>query len=275
MDAGCGLKMTTNLTSRYGSSKDDANRFSAEAGIYFSRNYCYIRGNEFVLQRMLMPEIFSRQFENALEIGCGVGFKAFLLRDLAHKVVGIDIDRPYHGFPGNRPAAEHGQDVLVRLRCNNVHLEAVPDFIDYLKKHRSSFDLVVSDYVMEHIADVDALHSAIFQSLRPGGAVIHTLPNTHDALEQFVRLNAQSSWKQLAKSILGCFSPRKRTQKMAINGTLVPITHSEFLGDFGQQFDIYRLERNAYAMIDCGYEISRIVPTREHSYTIAALRPRE
>jgi len=249
--------------------------FEREAGSYLAPTYCRVRRNEFLLQRMLAPEIFDREYSRALDIGCGVGFKCLLLGEVAHEVDGIDLDAPYHGFPGSEPAAVFGQRLLSGIGCAWARLEAVHAYDAFLARHADTYDLIVSDYLVEHVADVAALHAAIHAALRPGGAVVHAVPNTHEALDQFVRLNARPSIREFAKAALGMLRRGTRAQKITGHGLLVPIPHSEFLTDYRRQLDVYRLEHNVFAMIEAGFEITRIVPTREHTYTVVARRARD
>ena len=235
--------------------------------------YCRVRRNEFVLQRMLLPDIFDHTYGRALDVGCGIGFKSLLLGDIAREVDGIDLAVPYHGFRGHAPAAVVGQTLLDRVGCTWATLSPVDDLDRFLEGRPEHYDLIVTDYLVEHIADVALLHAAILRALQPGGVVVHAVPNTHDAIEQFVRLNVGASVRDIAKSLVGVLRRRRRAQKMTARGVLVPIAHSEFLSDFGSQFDVYRLERNVFPMIEAGFEIVRIVPTREHCYTVVGRRP--
>jgi SAM-dependent methyltransferase len=260
---------------RYASGKTDvlAARFTTAASEHVSPAYCRTRHHEFLLQRMLLPGVFSRDYEQALDLGCGVGFKALLLGDVAKVVHGVDIDTPYHGFVGKEPAAVAGQKILDAIGCSWATLTTANDFARFLGERERCYDLITSDYVVEHIADVAPLHSAICRALRPGGTVVHTIPNTHDAIEQFIRLNLRPSLRELAKAFVGVLRPRRRAQKITVLGILAPIPHSEFLLDYGAQFDVYRIEHNLFAMIEAGFEIASVVPTREHSYTVVARRP--
>jgi 2-polyprenyl-3-methyl-5-hydroxy-6-metoxy-1,4-benzoquinol methylase len=263
------------LAVRYASEKIDGlvARFASEASGYVPPMYCRTRRHEFLLQRMLLPDVFGRHYEQALDIGCGVGLKSLLLGDVARVVHGVDIDTPYHGFVGHEPAAVAGQKILDAIGCTWATLTAANDFGEFLRERERRYDLITSDYVVEHIADVPSLHSAILHALRPGGTVVHTIPNTHDAIEQFIRLNLRPSLRELAKAFAGLLRPGRRAQKITVLGTLAPIPHSEFLSDYGRQFDVYRIEHNLFSMIDAGFEIATVVPTREHSYTVVARRP--
>ena len=246
--------------------------FEREAAGLIGPGYCRTRRGEFRLQTMLMPEVFARPFNRALDIGCGIGFKALLLGDVATEVDGVDLDVPYLGFAGSEPAVVAGARVLGRIGCAWARLRGAPDLTADLRAHAGGYDLIVSDYLVEHLADLAPFHAAVLDALLPGGTVIHTVPNTHDAIEPFVRLNARPRLREIAKAVIGLVRGGRR-QSLTRFGTLVPIPHSEFLTDYGAQFDVYRVERTAYSMIETGFTISHLQPTREHSYTIVGRRP--
>ena len=248
-------------------------RFEQAVGAYPTPEYCRLRRGEFLLQRMLLPEIFSGRFNRALEIGCGIGYKSLLLAEIAGNVEGIDMSEPYHGFPGNVPAAVYGQQILGKIGAGRVRLSIAEDFAVYLNERKGAYDLVITDYVLEHVPDPAPLYRAIFDALVPGGVAVHTIPNTHDAMDTLLRLNLGASLKEYAKAVAGFFLGRKRRQKLTLNGLLVPITHSEYISDYREQFDVYKLESYVYPMIEAGFVIERVVPTREHSYTLAARKP--
>lgn len=248
-------------------------RFETEIGAYPTPEYCRIRRGEFLLQRMLLPEIFSRRFDRALEIGCGIGYKSLLLAEIAGEVEGIDMREPYHGFPGDQAAAIYGQQILDKIGANRVRLSIAEDFAAYLTARKSAYDLIVTDYVLEHVPEPVPLYRAIYGALAPGGLAVHTCPNTHDAIDTFMRLNLGASIREYLKAVAGLFLGRKRRQKMTWNGLLVPITHSEYISDYARQFDVYKLESYVYPMIEAGFVIERVVSTREHSYTVAARKP--
>lgn len=250
-------------------------RFQEQMGKYATREYCYIRRYEFLLQRMLLPDVFGRRYRHALEIGCGIGYKAMLLTEIATQVDGIDLDTPYHGFPGELPAAESGRRILTGIGCVRVQLTAGADFIGFLRERPSAYDLLVTDYVMEHIREPLPLYEAMYAALEPGGVAVHVLPNTHDALEQFVRLNLNPPFKELLRVAVALLRRRRRRQRIRFNGMFVPVTHSEFIDDYRDQFNVYRLENHVYPMIRCGFDIEKLVPTREHAYTVVARRPKD
>ena len=72
--------------------------FCRETSHSVGPNYFRVRQLEFDLLRMLEPDFFSFAYEKALELGCGIGFKALLTSQFARHVDALDLDAPYHGF---------------------------------------------------------------------------------------------------------------------------------------------------------------------------------
>lgn len=248
-------------------------QFEQTIGPYPTPEYCRLRRGEFLLQRMLLPDIFARRFGRALEIGCGIGYKSLLLSEVADRVEGIDMSEPYHGFPGSLAAAAYGQQILAKIGADRVNLSIAEDFTEFLRGREGAYDLIVTDYVLEHVPEPLPLYRAILAALTAGGVAVHTLPNTHDAIDTFMRLNLGASLREFAKAVAGFLLGRSRRQKLTLHGLLVPITHSEYISDYRRQFDVYKLESYVYPMIEAGFVIERVVATREHSYTVVARKP--
>jgi SAM-dependent methyltransferase len=94
-----------------------------------------------------------------LELGAGTGRQALQLQRHGFDVTAIDLSRSE--YAGNR----------------------VYPVIDYDGRHipfaDRSFDAVFSSNVLEHVADLGAMHAEIRRVLRPGGCCVHILPTHH------------------------------------------------------------------------------------------------
>jgi SAM-dependent methyltransferase len=103
---------------------------------------------------------------SALDVGCGAGFVADLLRRLGWSVVGLDISdyRATSGF----------------------------DFIlgraETLPFPSESFSIVVSNHVIEHVADAAAHLREVRRVLAPGGFAYVATPNRFAVLEPHYKL---------------------------------------------------------------------------------------
>jgi SAM-dependent methyltransferase len=101
--------------------------------------------------------------EDVLDIGCGAGTDTLVAAQMVApvgRVIGIDMTPEM--LSRARAAAEEMSATNVRLVKGDV--EQLP-FAD------SSFDVVISNGVIDLIPDKDAVFSEIFRVLRPGGRV--------------------------------------------------------------------------------------------------------
>lgn len=249
--------------------------FCDAAARYVGPNYFRTRRLEFALQRMLLPHLFCDRYDRVLELGCGIGFKALLMSEFAEHVDAIDIDQPYHGFRANTSSVDIGRELFEEVGSNRIQL-AVGDFSAFMNERPSQYDVVYSDYLFEHVPDLPPLCDAMRTALRPGGVALHILPNTHDALIQLAQENLQPTFRALKKvakaGIKHAFNGIRRRPKMTAAGYFVPETHSEFISDFRDQFEVYRMENYVFPMIEAGFRIDDIVPIREHSLCISCTK---
>lgn len=114
-----------------------------------------------------------------LSSGCGsAGDLAVCLKMGADRVCGIEVDHGLHRLAQARfrdhPAADR-----VDLRQYDGHELPYPD---------STFDLIISLHVVEHVQDADVYMRELFRVLRPGGVLFLELPNRHYWLEQHTLL---------------------------------------------------------------------------------------
>lgn len=91
-----------------------------------------------------------------LEIGGGNGFQAQLLNKLSANVTSIDVCE-----------WQHGERLFPVTLYDGVNIP----FSD------SSFDMVFSSNVLEHVKDIDAILLEMRRVLRPGGIAVHILPS--------------------------------------------------------------------------------------------------
>lgn len=250
-------------------------QFCATAQGLVGPGYFRVRRLEFALQRMLQPQAFASRFEHALELGCGLGYKALLWSGFADEVVGVDMPTTYHGFASRQPAAQAGQDILERVGASRVSLRT-GELLPFLADTPETFDLIYSDYLLEHIEDPATLCRAVHRALRPGGTTLHIVPVASLAYMELARTNASISLASLREAVAGTFKRwlgrERRTASLTPNGWLLPLPHSEFACSFAEQIGIYTLERSLFPMIEAGLTIKAVTPVRDTAVSVWAVR---
>ena len=119
-------------------------------------NY-WFRRHEVVYQR-LADRCAKR---DVLEAGCGEGYGADLLADVARKVIGLDYDES---------AVAHVKARYPRVEMRHGNLAELP-LAD------GSVDVVVNFQVIEHLWDQPQFVAECLRVLRPGGVLMMSTPN--------------------------------------------------------------------------------------------------
>lgn len=143
------------------------------------------------------------------------------------------------------------------------------DTFDFLEQRDATYDMVLSVFVMEHVEEIDRLCHGISKTLKPGGKTLNIVPNTHDTIIQLLQKNLSP----LIENLKTAWKLRKSTARAdggRFGGMIAPITHSEFLSDYREQFAVNSLERYIFPMVRSGLVIRDIKPVREHSFAIVA-----
>lgn len=120
--------------------------------------------NRFVLDFAVR---YARQQGSArvLDFGCGAGRLVQAGRSEGLEMSGADV---YYG--GSRTRIEAEQSGLLGSAIREIR-EGRLEFAN------GTFDLVVNNQVMEHVADLDAVLGEIHRVLRPGGTVLSIFPS--------------------------------------------------------------------------------------------------
>jgi SAM-dependent methyltransferase len=218
--------------------------------------YYETRATEWLL---LVAKLLQRddvRFDRVLELGCGHGFNLALWRLLGGEVVGIDL--PGQVELSKSFLAEHAPDgSITTYATRGEDLEGV----------EGEFDVIVSQYVLEHVDDIGQVLSAARRHLKTDGYVIHVLNNTVDRLDWHTEYRETVSPVRRLQASL-----RDRGLKATLrNPAAYTPPHEPKFGDFAAERNGYRLEgwsrriiREGWAIVDyfASRDINCVLVTR-------------
>ncbi len=102
---------------------------------------------------------------DVLDIGCGTGLMAPLVRPMARHLTGIDLS----------PA------MLERARARDLYDElGEADLVDALNARRAAVDLVVAADVLVYVGDLEPALAGAWRALRPGGVFAFSVERAED-----------------------------------------------------------------------------------------------
>lgn len=111
----------------------------------------------------LPDHIFKqKQIKNICAIGCGSGIELYFLRKK---------------FPNATIVAVNWIDDIPKDLIKKLNIDfQVENLYEYLSKNKSKFDLIFSNYVLEHSTEIDILLKLIKGSLNDEGITINCIP---------------------------------------------------------------------------------------------------
>jgi 2-polyprenyl-3-methyl-5-hydroxy-6-metoxy-1,4-benzoquinol methylase len=112
--------------------------------------------------RMRKLVMLAGQGNRILDLGCGEGWLARLLKENGNDLTGLDF---------TTAAVHTSRKKGIKTFVCNVETDRWP-------VKNSSFDVVVAAELIEHILDTDTLMKKIRRVLKPGGRLIISTPNT-------------------------------------------------------------------------------------------------
>ena len=123
---------------------------------------------------LLYSAIIAKHFPpdkniQVLDVGCGMGFLMLALKTAGYQFIkGIDSD----------------EQQVMSCRQKKLDVSLVNNGADFLNENRGKYDLITAFDVLEHIPasnQIDFVKS-IYESLKPGGIFIATVPNANSVL---------------------------------------------------------------------------------------------
>lgn len=240
--------------------------------------YFRTRTYELRLLRHLAPRLLdpAHRYRAGVELGCAFGFRSMLLMPYCDQLTGFDIPAHYAGCV--QAAFDTSVDVaslLVNQKFGVSRVRFEPRWPTETGLADGAADFVYSEYLLEHAPDLPAVLRECARILAPGGRMVHVVANTTDTTLQFIDANIRSSpatLLELGRSLVAKHVLRRSRSAMQIrpNGTVVPRCHSEFLGAFSQQIELYRIENTLFPILEAGFHIEQVLSTREHNNVILA-----
>eukprot|EP01097_Dermamoeba_algensis_P002788 TRINITY_DN2104_c0_g1_i2.p1 TRINITY_DN2104_c0_g1~~TRINITY_DN2104_c0_g1_i2.p1 ORF type:complete len:192 (-),score=26.51 TRINITY_DN2104_c0_g1_i2:347-922(-) len=111
-----------------------------------------------------------------MEIGCGTGLLSLLLLDELAYVVGQDVSEGMVKVFANKISQHPRKDDMLALHLDLAQVDALKGADTQAQAKTQlplgSFDLIFSQFVLHHVANVEEVISAFSHYLRPGGRVI-------------------------------------------------------------------------------------------------------
>jgi len=192
-------------------------------------------GKDLSFKFVLAPCIFDlskpSNFENVIDLGCGVGFLTKELAQKARYIVGVDMSR---------------ESVNVTLeQCSNlVNVEVVNATIEeYVSSYQDTlFSLAIANMTLMTVLDLDTVVEAIAKILRPGGHFVFTI--THPCFWPFYWKYAFEEWFNYKKEIT--IEAPFKTSLATCNGLVTTHVHRP-------------LERYTSSLIKAGFVIDKVM----------------
>jgi len=156
-----------------------------------------------------------------LEIGCFPGRYLAVFGELGYRLSGIDLTtRVLDELPDWFSSRGY--------QLGEFYQE---DFLEFISRTESSFDIVCSFGFIEHFSDWNAILHMHAKLIKPGGLLVVSVPNFKGELQRY--LHEAFDRENLARHNLAAMSPRQ----WAVN--LIPLGYEVlFAGPFGR-FDFW------------------------------------
>jgi SAM-dependent methyltransferase len=231
---------------------DEAERRRDAFGV--DEGYFPIRTAEFLLLLGKLGRVEDLQTRDVLEVGCGRGWSLRLWCTVARRVVGVDLP----------PAVAAARELLAAFPPGPGRVDLVPGRAEDLTGADGPFDLVVTQYTLEHVDDIPRTLRGLGTRVGPGGHVVHILNSLVDRHDWHIEYRRQCSpWRRLWASL----REQGVTRTLATLGAFTP-AHERRFGDFATETREYRLERWALRLMRAGFEVVDFFQTRDVNWVL-------
>jgi len=195
---------------------------------------------EFLLLLRRVSEKRPLPVRRLLEIGCGAGFTLRLWSLLADHVTGIDLPQ----------AIGQSRKVLATFPPPSRNVELVESRAEDFRA-TDKYDVIVSQYVLEHVDDIPGVLVRIKENLAPQGIAVHMLNSIESRTAWYVEYRQTTS---LPRRIYHSWRERGFL-KTALGPFNYTVPHEPRFGSFAYELEEYRLERWALRLLRSGFEI--------------------
>ena len=254
--------------------ENNASRLTSYRGSDVFRNMFY----EYQMIRHYAASYMEGK-ESFLEIGAASGYHLFNFAPHFNVAKGADIAWYEATAPaeGALSAIETAQEIVSQTDSRvSIHVGT----IDSLPE-AECFEVIFSNYLLEHIPDLPLFLDECYRRLAPGGVFIATVPNGYFLLRDIVRFNLdkRSLLKVAYRKLLnGWLKIRGKTipfrYDVTPNGWCIPNAHSEFCTSFIDQFEKrYELQNYLQPIMESGLEFVKVETPKDDTYLIIARKP--
>ena len=131
--------------------------------------YYKLRYEEF---SRFMPLFPCKEFDQALEIGCGIGYQSALLACLSNKVMATDVD--FGQMKKHSRGINLAREFIVRLGKKNIEIKIAD--AQQLPFANESFDFIYCSYSFQYIPDKNKALKEIHRVLKKEGYFFCVVP---------------------------------------------------------------------------------------------------
>lgn len=219
--------------------------------------YFELRTVEFLLLISRLRRLEDFRPRRVLEVGCGGGYSLRLWAEIADEVTGIDL-------PAEVATARR---LLAALPAANV--KVVEGAGEDLSRVEGTYDVIITQYVLEHVRDIRKTLAEIGTHLSPGGFAIHVVPDLVDRHEWYLRYRWETS---LPRRLLASIRHRGPLRTLLDPRLAFTPPHSPEFGDFAHEHQQYRLERWALHVVRAGFVVIDHFQTRDVNWVLVTRR---